>query len=178
VSCGSCPTGQKCNASNLCETCVPATCASLGLECGSASDGCGKYVSCGSCTTNTRPFCLSDKCYGSSVCDARMTFLGSCLRKITSTGATSSCIEYYDSFTSGTPQAYIDSCASSGTLTATWRTTTCSRTGSVGGCESTSASGSATSPWCVRNLVWYFPPSTQSSVQSSCAGGGQRYVSP
>ncbi len=52
LSCGTCPTGQTCNASNQCvTTCTPSTCASLGAVCGTASDGCGGTLSCGTCPT-------------------------------------------------------------------------------------------------------------------------------
>ncbi len=33
------------------DACVPATCKSLGKNCGSVADGCGKTLSCGSCAT-------------------------------------------------------------------------------------------------------------------------------
>jgi cellobiose epimerase len=52
LSCGTCPTGQTCNASFQCvASCTPSTCASLGAACGSVSDGCGGTLSCGTCPT-------------------------------------------------------------------------------------------------------------------------------
>jgi mannobiose 2-epimerase len=50
LNCGTCPTGQTCNASHQC-TCAPATCASLGASCGTVSDGCGGTLNCGTCPT-------------------------------------------------------------------------------------------------------------------------------
>jgi hypothetical protein len=41
--------GQACPAG----TCVPTTCADLGKNCGSVSDGCGGTLSCGTCGTGT-----------------------------------------------------------------------------------------------------------------------------
>jgi hypothetical protein len=52
LSCGTCPVGQSCNASNQCVTaCTPKTCADLAALCGSPSDGCGGTLSCGTCAT-------------------------------------------------------------------------------------------------------------------------------
>jgi hypothetical protein len=46
--------------------CQPQTCAGLGIACGSASDGCGNTLSCGTCTGNTT--CSSGQCVAKS-CD-------------------------------------------------------------------------------------------------------------
>ncbi len=51
VSCGTCSQGV-CTAAGQCEgegQCVPATCTSLGISCGSGNDGCGGVLSCGEC---------------------------------------------------------------------------------------------------------------------------------
>jgi hypothetical protein len=50
LACGTCATGQTCNASNQC-VCVPTTCAAQGATCGSISDGCGGTLACGTCPT-------------------------------------------------------------------------------------------------------------------------------
>jgi endoglucanase len=51
LSCGSCSSGQSCNASNQCSpvACTPTTCAALGATCGAPSNGCGGTLSCGAC---------------------------------------------------------------------------------------------------------------------------------
>jgi hypothetical protein len=47
--------GYTCGAQmpNVCGTgtvtCTPATCASLGFNCGAAGDGCGGVLQCGTC---------------------------------------------------------------------------------------------------------------------------------
>lgn len=52
LACGTCATGQTCNASFQCvATCTPTTCSALGAACGSPSDGCGGTLSCGTCPT-------------------------------------------------------------------------------------------------------------------------------
>jgi hypothetical protein len=57
--CGSCATGQTCGGggvSGICDmppngSCTPQTCASQGIACGPAADGCGKIIpACGMCT--------------------------------------------------------------------------------------------------------------------------------
>ena len=58
LSCGSCPASQTCGGGgtpNQCGGCVPATCGSLGLTCGSnVPDGCGGSLDCGgACTCGT-----------------------------------------------------------------------------------------------------------------------------
>ena len=45
-------------------TCTPATCASLGFNCGSASDGCGGTLNCGTCGSGQT--CVSNVCSSSS----------------------------------------------------------------------------------------------------------------
>jgi hypothetical protein len=40
-------------------SCTPATCESLGYECGSVSNGCGGTLNCGTCTTGT---CQAGSC--------------------------------------------------------------------------------------------------------------------
>ena len=45
-------------------TCTPTTCSALGYTCGSASDGCGNTLNCGTCSSGT---CTSNKC----VCAAK-----------------------------------------------------------------------------------------------------------
>jgi hypothetical protein len=62
IDCGSCPSGQYCGGGGYSKcgtgnteagspsTCVPATCAALGINCGPSGDGCGGLLDCGSCT--------------------------------------------------------------------------------------------------------------------------------
>jgi hypothetical protein len=45
--------------------CVPATCSSLGYNCGSHSDGCGGTVICGTCSTGT---CVNGQCCVPGTC--------------------------------------------------------------------------------------------------------------
>lgn len=51
ITCGSCPSGQVCNANGLCgEPCTPKTCDDFKqFECGTFDDGCKSTVTCGSC---------------------------------------------------------------------------------------------------------------------------------
>src|SRR5207248_1456961 len=49
LDCGSCAAGQSCTAHKCAANCTPKTCAQLGAQCGSASDGCGGTLACGSC---------------------------------------------------------------------------------------------------------------------------------
>lgn len=55
-----CASGQTCSNGTCTASCTPKTCSSLGYTCGSASDGCGKTLSCGSCATGQT--CTSGKC--------------------------------------------------------------------------------------------------------------------
>ena len=56
-----CPTGQTCSGTGVCKTrCTPKTCSSLGYTCGTASDGCGKTLNCGTCASGK--VCVSGKC--------------------------------------------------------------------------------------------------------------------
>jgi formylglycine-generating enzyme required for sulfatase activity len=46
-TCGSCPVGLSCVGGQC--SCVPKSCIDVGVECGSAQDGCGGTMECGSC---------------------------------------------------------------------------------------------------------------------------------
>ncbi len=46
------------------DACVPATCSSLGAECGQVSDGCGNTLNCGTCTGGKN--CISNICVAQS----------------------------------------------------------------------------------------------------------------
>eukprot|EP01116_Phalansterium_solitarium_P001797 TRINITY_DN11616_c0_g1_i1.p1 TRINITY_DN11616_c0_g1~~TRINITY_DN11616_c0_g1_i1.p1 ORF type:complete len:666 (-),score=132.93 TRINITY_DN11616_c0_g1_i1:117-2087(-) len=58
LDCGSCAAGSTCNGNNQCSAC--GTCASLGLQCGAASDGCGGSVQCGECSAEN--ICVANHC--------------------------------------------------------------------------------------------------------------------
>ena len=49
INCGNCSNGYTCQINGTCtkNPCVPATCASLGRNCGTVSDGCGGTLTCG-----------------------------------------------------------------------------------------------------------------------------------
>jgi hypothetical protein len=59
IQCGSCATGMvcggggagKCGTSSTTMMCMPETCASQGIQCGPAGDGCGNELQCGNCPT-------------------------------------------------------------------------------------------------------------------------------
>jgi hypothetical protein len=73
LSCGDCSGGQMCS-SGVCidapvsppppPDCVPATCQSLGSECGQPSDGCGGRLNCGGCASGEA--CASGACVADS----------------------------------------------------------------------------------------------------------------
>ena len=58
INCGTCTNGQTCGGGanhnpNLCGgACVPNTACPAGDNCGSAPDGCGGMLNCGSCAAN------------------------------------------------------------------------------------------------------------------------------
>jgi hypothetical protein len=66
--CPKCGNGTTCNvgtdcSSNVCyqsQCCGPKSCSSQSLSCGSASDGCGNTLACGSCNNHLQ--CQSGKC--------------------------------------------------------------------------------------------------------------------
>jgi hypothetical protein len=68
---------RGCNAGTACcPTCLPATCESLGKQCGSWPDGCGGTLLCGRCPLGDTPVCALD---GTCVrCDA-LCDCGSCV---------------------------------------------------------------------------------------------------
>jgi hypothetical protein len=55
-----CGTDQKCRGGVCITLCTPQTCSSLGYNCGTASDGCGGMLNCGSCGSNQT--CTANKC--------------------------------------------------------------------------------------------------------------------
>ncbi len=73
INCGDCSNGYTCQINGTCtkNPCVPATCASLGRNCGTVSDGCGGTLTCGNynggcqtgytCQTD-RGFCVQNPC--------------------------------------------------------------------------------------------------------------------
>ena len=70
INVSDCDRGTEC-----CPTCLPATCASLGVECGSWPDGCGGGIECGRCPFGDTPACDAGTCVR---CDA-LCDCGSCL---------------------------------------------------------------------------------------------------
>ena len=74
LNCGVCGGGQMCS-SGVCvdepvsvpppPSCTPATCQSLGNQCGAASDGCGGTLNCGGCGGGQ--MCSSGLCVDASV---------------------------------------------------------------------------------------------------------------
>lgn len=65
IDCGTCGSGQTCNA-NAC--CAPTTCAALGATCGSISDGCGGTLDCGTCSSGV---CSGNSCCTPTTCAAQ-----------------------------------------------------------------------------------------------------------
>jgi hypothetical protein len=68
--------------------CVPKTCASLGVNCGVQSDGCGNALNCGTCT-------FPATCGGSgtpSVCGVSPTCTGLCLKQVGCSGTATTSI--------------------------------------------------------------------------------------
>jgi len=56
-----CSSGQTCSGDGICiSTCTPKTCTQLGYTCGTAADGCGGTLNCGSCPSGQT--CLNNKC--------------------------------------------------------------------------------------------------------------------
>lgn len=60
VDCGNCQSPLTCNPTTQQCQCVAATCPSLGLNCGNASNGCGGTLNCGSCSSGY--YCLNGQC--------------------------------------------------------------------------------------------------------------------
>lgn len=82
-----CPSGQVCS-NGVCQTaqtaatCTKKTCSELGYSCGTASDGCGANLDCGTCpsgqtcasgTCKTNQFCTSNAVSGCKVCNGQGT---------------------------------------------------------------------------------------------------------
>jgi hypothetical protein len=76
-------TGQTINL-RCAPPCQPATCASLGAHCGSASDGCGGTLDCGGCSVGV---CSSNQC----VCIPRTSCFGVCGTVSNGCGGTLQC---------------------------------------------------------------------------------------
>jgi hypothetical protein len=77
VCCGAtcCDSGQICQSGNCAAPCTPTTCAALDRTCGSAPDGCGGTLNCGTCDFGK--FCSNGQCVGCSV-DSDCTSGGPC----------------------------------------------------------------------------------------------------
>ncbi|MFZ3074347.1 MAG: hypothetical protein WA093_04460 [Minisyncoccales bacterium] len=59
-----CPSGQICRDGGCVAACAPKTCSALGYNCGTAADGCGTTLNCGSCASGQT--CSNGQC--STVC--------------------------------------------------------------------------------------------------------------
>ncbi len=70
INVSDCDRGTAC-----CPTCLPATCETLGLECGAWPDGCGGGLECGRCPLGDTPACDAGTCVR---CEALCT-CGECL---------------------------------------------------------------------------------------------------
>ncbi|MBX3230157.1 MAG: hypothetical protein KIT84_25010 [Labilithrix sp.] len=69
ISCGSCPSGEVCNANGVCGApCTPKSCDDFeGFECGRFDDGCGGTLTCGTCpggvcNNATNSCCTTNTC--------------------------------------------------------------------------------------------------------------------
>lgn len=63
--CVDAPKGTTCAGGGTCRAgacCVPTTCASLGVTCGPAPDGCGGTLKCGTCGVGATPACNAGTC--------------------------------------------------------------------------------------------------------------------
>jgi len=88
---------------NNVETCTPATCDDLGYNCGTASDGCGGTLSCGSCDSGytcvnnvciedtPTPACGDGSCNGTETCSTCPEDCGACSTPTTSCTQDSDC---------------------------------------------------------------------------------------
>lgn len=74
INCGTCPTGEVCNANGVCGApCTPKTCNDFkDLECGTFDDGCKGTVTCGTCAGG---LCdqTTNKCCKGKTCAADYT---------------------------------------------------------------------------------------------------------
>ena len=143
----SCPIGQNCSVGNCIASCVPATCSSLGYTCGTASDGCGGTLNCGTCSSG-------QTCNASGQCVASCTpatcaSLGkSCGSWLDTCGGTLNCGTCSSGQTCNASGQCVASCtpatcASLGKLCGVWNDN-CGGTVSCGSClvnESCTASG-------------------------------------
>ncbi len=60
VNCGTCPSGQTCQNGQCIVTCTPATCSSLGKNCGTWPNNCGGTLNCGTCPSGQT--CQNGQC--------------------------------------------------------------------------------------------------------------------
>lgn len=99
-----CPSDYKCSNGACVPSCVPATCSSLGKECGTWSDKCNGNLDCGtcsggnSCTVNGQCLQSTDTCFDSD------------------NGLSYSVRGSVNGTLSGSPYGYTDSCEASGIL--------------------------------------------------------------
>ena len=94
LSCGTCPSGQTCSSSNVCQTsCTPTTCAAQSKTCGTIPDGCGKTLSCGTCPSG-QTCSSSNVCQGSGSCSPSVSSytLGKCNATAVYSGKLYKCI--------------------------------------------------------------------------------------
>jgi hypothetical protein len=103
VACGNCPRGEIC-VSNVCESCVPKTCAELEWQCGTGGDGCGGTLDCGTCPAyDEQGEATSMQCYEHGCCVPRACPDGACGEIADGCGGTVQCGVCPDT-SSGMPQ--------------------------------------------------------------------------
>jgi hypothetical protein len=96
---GACSTDSDCAPGSECvsgecvppvvvaDACAPATCASLGLTCGSTSDGCGGTLDCGTCAGDAGVDATSDAASDATTCAAGETDCSGICSDLTSDSA-------------------------------------------------------------------------------------------
>jgi hypothetical protein len=83
--CGNvCPANAVCRAGGCAPSCTPKTCADAGYQCGSAPDGCGGLLSCGTCPTGQTCGMFGPNTCGPNLCGPGMMFCGgACINPMT-----------------------------------------------------------------------------------------------
>jgi hypothetical protein len=90
-SCGTCPFPNDVCESGQCN-CKPASCISLGYECGTPSDGCGKTLVCGTCPDGKA--CNNGKCACAPQCTGKQCGVNGCGGSCGTCGAGKTCSNF------------------------------------------------------------------------------------